>query len=95
MFSDEELLLEETLSCSSLAECDCTVQKIDEDEDHYDEENALSEEERQEHKPYVDLANECAQESPDPQTKVGRNNWEQNTLLKTEQNTCITFGSVI
>ena len=58
------------MSCSSLADCDSTFQKIDEDEDQYDEENALGEEERREHKQYVDLANECAKESPDPQTKV-------------------------
>ena len=74
---------------SELEECDSTFQKIDEDEDQYDEENALGEEERKEHKQYVDLANECAKKSPDPQTKVGLTisnselkGWKCNATLK-------------
>ena len=35
-------------------------------------ENVLNEEEMMEHKNYVDITNECAKKSQDPQTKVGR-----------------------
>ena len=37
-----------------------------------DVQNVLNEEEMMEHKKFVDIANECAKKSQDPQTKVGR-----------------------
>ncbi len=66
----EETLLEENLSCSNLELCDSTFTDEEEDASEYDEEHALSDEEKKCHTIHADRVDECAKKSPDPQTKV-------------------------
>ena len=77
LFTTEVERLEETLGVDNLTGNKSLMVSSSasfefEDLSIIDVQNVLNEEEMTEHKKFVDITNECAKKSQDPQTKVGR-----------------------